>query len=162
MKAFTLLLFCLLLLASCNSKIASEDDPELDPPAAASGLANIVSVSFSGQENSYQFSVGISSPDVDCDQYANWWEIVSPDSSLIYRRILAHSHPSEQPFVRSGGPVEIGPNDTVIIRAHMHPAGYGGVVYEGSVSAGFEATQKPADFAAELSETAPLPTVCTG
>ena len=162
MKAYILTLFCFLALASCNSKIASEEDPEPDPPAAESGLADIVSVSVSGQQNSYQFAVGISSPDEDCDQYANWWEIVSPDSSLIYRRILAHSHPTEQPFVRSGGPVEIGPNDTVIIRAHMHPGGYGGVVYEGSVSAGFEAMQKPADFAAELSEKAPLPTVCTG
>lgn len=125
-------------------------------------LANIVSVSSSGSSNDYQFSVGIRSPDEDCDLYANWWEVVSLDGALIYRRILGHSHPNEQPFIRSGGPIEISADQEIIIRAYMHPTGYGGTVYRGSVSSGFQAMQKPADFAEELKDAAPLPSGCTG
>lgn len=152
----------LFLFSACSSKITSEDLMEEQEAGDPSTLADIVSVSTSGPSNSYQFSVGIRSPDEDCDLYANWWEVVSLDGALIYRRILAHSHPNEQPFIRSGGPVEISADQEVIIRAYMHPTGYGGTVYQGSVSSGFQAMQKPADFAAALKEAAPLPTGCTG
>lgn len=159
---FTSLLF-LLTLAACTSKITSEDpQPEPAGDDTPSHLASVVSVQTSGSEQNYQFSVGISSPDEDCDQYANWWEVVSPAGELLYRRILAHSHPAEQPFIRSGGPVEIDADTEVIVRAHMHPTGYGGTVYRGSVAGGFEAVSLPADFAPELREAAPLPSICTG
>lgn len=157
-------LVCLLFVSvfmACSSKIASEE-PEEEAPTETGDFANIVSVSASGAASNYQFSVGIRSPDVDCDQYANWWEVVSMEGTLLYRRILAHSHPSEQPFVRSGGPVPISETQEVIIRAHMHPSGYGGTVYRGSVESGFQAVQLEEDFAVELSESDPLPTVCTG
>lgn len=147
--------------SACNSKIATEEFED-DPPKEIGTVADIVSVTTSGEAGNYQFAVGIESPDIDCSQYANWWEVISPDGTLLYRRILGHSHPTEQPFVRSGGPIEITVADEVIIRAHMHPAGYGGTVYRGSVANGFEAAQQTAEFAAELSEQAPLPTGCTG
>ena len=166
MYAFRLpVLICLgLLLAgsACNAKIASEEPEVEEMPEVDGTVANIVSVSTSGESGSYQFAVGIESPDIDCSQYANWWEVVTPDGTLLFRRILAHSHPTEQPFVRSGGPVEISQTDEVIIRAHMHPAGYGGTVYRGSVANGFEATTQAADFATALSEQDPLPSGCTG
>ena len=97
---------------------------------------DIVSVEVSGTENNYKFNVGISSPDTGCGQYANWWEVFSEDGQLLYRRILLHSHVSEQPFVRSGGPVDIAPNDVVYIRAHMNPVGYGGLLMTGTVQDG--------------------------
>ena len=160
---FIVLFISLLMFAgsACNSKIASEEFED-DTRKESGTAADVVSVTISGEAGNYQFAVGIESPDIDCSQYANWWEVVSTDGALLYRRILGHSHPTEQPFVRSGGPIEITAADEVIIRAHMHPAGYGGTVYRGSVADGFEATQQTAEFAAELSEQAPLPTGCTG
>lgn len=112
-------------MLACTSNITKEEEMTPDPPQSETDLADIVSVTTTGEENGYQFAVGISSPDVNCDQYANWWEIVSQDGNLLYRRILAHSHPTEQPFVRSGGPVEIASDEMVIIRAHMHPGAMG-------------------------------------
>ena len=123
-------------------------------------FADILSVVANGSENAYTFAVEIRSPDTGCDQYADWWEVVTEDGALIYRRILGHSHVSEQPFTRSGGPVQIGPDEIVIVRAHMHPTGYGGTAFRGSFSGGFEEIQLEADFAPELENADPLPNGC--
>jgi hypothetical protein len=122
--------------------------------------ANVVSVRASGAENAYQFSVEISSPDEGCDQYADWWEVLNEDGTLLYRRILAHSHVVEQPFTRSGGPVEVAADAVVIVRAHMNVRGYGGTAFKGSVQGGFEGVQLDASFAAEVESMEPLPTGC--
>ena len=122
--------------------------------------ANVVSVAVNGQSNQYQFSVGVSSPDTGCEQYADWWEVLSEDGELIYRRILLHSHVNEQPFTRSGGPVDIGPNTTVFIRAHMNISGYGGVIMGGSVESGFHIVEISPDFSPEIENTPPLPDGC--
>ncbi len=55
-------------------------------------LAEIVSVDFSGVEFNYTVNVGVLSPETGCNQYADWWELVSESGELIYRRILTHSH----------------------------------------------------------------------
>jgi hypothetical protein len=86
---------------------------------------------------------------------------VSEDGRLLYRRILMHSHPDEQPFTRPGGPVAIDAETTVIVRAHLVPTGYGGAVMRGSVARGFSAwPDAPADFAADLATRPPLPKEC--
>jgi hypothetical protein len=113
-----------------------------------------------GDAGAYQFSVGIESPDTGCDQYADWWEVVSEDGALIYRRVLLHSHVGEQPFVRSGGPAAIEADTVVWVRAHMHPGGYGGAAFRGSVQEGFQETELSADFAADLAGEEPLPDGC--
>ena len=123
-------------------------------------LADVLSVAVSGAENAYQFSVEIRSPDTGCEQYADWWEVITEDGKLVYRRILAHSHVNEQPFKRSGGPVTIQEDTVVIVRAHMHLDGYGGTAFQGSVGDGFEAIQLEPDFAADLAESEPLPSGC--
>lgn len=120
----------------------------------------MVSVTASGNENAYTFVVEIRSPDTGCEQYADWWEVITEDGELIYRRILAHSHVNEQPFTRSGGPVTIGPETVVIVRAHMYPTGYGGTAFRGSVNGHFEEIRLEADFAPELETTEPLPDGC--
>lgn len=144
------LLFASLWLAGFSA--ASE--PERPP------LADVVSVVVQGQTGALEFLVGIESPDTGCKQYADWWEVISTDGKLLYRRILRHSHVDEQPFVRSGGPVEVDPDRVVWVRAHMHPAGYGGTAMKGSVRAGFERAAPESGFAAELGKTAPLPEGC--
>ena len=123
-------------------------------------VAAITDVSVSGEENQYTFSVTISSPDLGCQQFANWWEIIDLDGNLLYRRILAHSHVNEQPFTRAGGPVVISSTTEFYIRAHMNTTSYGIKVFKGSVSDGFLADNLDMEFAKDLEEVAPLPTGC--
>ncbi len=123
-------------------------------------VADVISVEVSGDPNAYRFAVEIRSPDLGCDQYADWWEVVLADGTLLYRRILAHSHVDEQPFVRSGGPVEIGPDTVVLVRAHMHPQGYGGIALKGTAVTGFVEANVGADFAADVETAPPQPDGC--
>lgn len=138
----------------------SDDKKEQDPFDHAELQAAVTSVSAQGSSGAYTFSVGISSPDEGCERYADWWEVITPDSVLIYRRILAHSHVDEQPFTRSGGPINIGDNDPVLIRAHMNDLGYGSRVFSGTVSNGFSEDSLRINFGASLSSQAPLPSGC--
>lgn len=125
-----------------------------------SGFADVVSVAVRPDDGGYRFAVGLASPDTGCEQYADWWEVVSEDGELIYRRPLAHSHVDEQPFVRSGGPVAIDSDLPVWVRGHMHPNGYGGVTFFGSVAEGFIARESVHDFARGLADQPPTPPEC--
>lgn len=127
---------------------------------AATAAANVVAVEASGRPGAYDFSVRIASPDRGCQQYADWWEVLSEHGELLYRRILWHSHTDEQPFERSGRPVKIPPDQVVWVRAHMHPGGYGGTVFQGSVRSGFHQAVPPAGFAAGVEGLAPQANSC--
>ena len=160
MNVLSLLFSALFILTSCSGDDnKNQDEMQMDDNTTLK--ASVVSVSSSGDAGNYTFSVGISSPDTGCDQYANWWEVITEDgSTLIYRRILGHSHVNEQPFVRSGGAVSITENQVVIVRAHMNTSGYGTTVFKGSVSAGFAEDTVTSDFANELATQQPLPNNC--
>lgn len=129
-------------------------------PTDPSGFAEVTDVSASGEPGSYTFSVMVQSPDTGCDQYANWWEVLSEDGNLLYRRVLLHSHVNEQPFTRSGGPVAIQPTDVVIVRAHMVFNGYGTQAHKGTVADGFSAVELPERFAASVAQHDPQPPDC--
>ncbi len=118
--------------------------------------ANIIKVTA----NSNIFWVTIKSDETGCKQYANWWEILDKNGKLLYRRILFHSHPSEQPFTRSGEPINIS-NDTIIyIRAHMNTIGYTGNVFKGSIRTGFKKILNPPKFSKKIEIQKPLPDKC--
>jgi len=123
-------------------------------------FADVLSVHVSGEPGAYQLAVEIASPDTGCDQYADWWEVLSQDGKLLYRRILLHSHVDEQPFTRSGGPVAIVANSAVIIRAHMNTTGYGGQVLRGTVQGGFVLVEVEAGFGSDLERIPPQPEGC--
>jgi hypothetical protein len=133
--------------------------------------ANVVEVTTSGSEGAYTFNVSIESADIDCTQFANWWEVLGEDGTLLYRRILEHSHTDENgtsdsgkpgnTFTRSGGPVAIDSGEVVLVRAHPSTGGYNGVVMRGSAADGFaEAPDISADFAANVEGEAPQPGDC--
>jgi len=147
---------------SATSTSESKPNPTSTPEVRSEtqSQAMILSVKVSGEAGGHNFSVTVSSPDEGCSQYADWWEVISQEGELFYRRILLHSHVDEQPFTRSGGPVSIDPETIVLVRAHMHPTGYGGLVMKGSVAGGFEPTELSEDFALNLAETPPLPEGC--
>ena len=122
--------------------------------------AAITAVSINGTPGSYTFSVTVESPDTGCSQYADWWEVLSADGDLIYRRILTHSHVNEQPFTRSGGPVAITATDQVIVRAHMNSVGYGELAFTGNVEQGLVADSIDSSLAEVLEIADPLPDGC--
>jgi len=66
----------------------------------------------------------------------------------------------EQPFTRSGSPVNIASDEEIIVRAHMNNSGYGGQVISGSIEQGLFANSLDTAFAVELETTAPLPDGC--
>ncbi len=152
----------LTLIPGCgvNGYPAQSDSNQEVTLVSAQKSANVLSVKVTGSPQAYQFLVEISSPDKGCDQYADWWEVLSQDGDLIYRRILLHSHVDEQPFSRSGGPVPIAPDTVVLVRAHLHPGGYGGSVLKGTLRAGFLPVEVGPDFAAEVEFQAPQPDGC--
>ncbi|MGA9190363.1 MAG: hypothetical protein WBZ24_01400, partial [Anaerolineales bacterium] len=93
-------------LSACTGSAAqSQGERPQNEAESDSAQARVISVDVSGEEGAFTFAVEIASPDTGCDRYADWWEVVTPNGDLLYRRILLHSHVDEQPFARSGGPV---------------------------------------------------------
>jgi len=147
--------FIVVFSMACSNKDADSIDKSFADSARNTNVECI------GQPNNYTLSVTIESPDTGCDQYANWWEVISPSGQLIYRRILGHSHVNEQPFTRSGGVVNVGPMDTIIVRAHMNNLEYGTQVFKGIVlNDGLAVDSLSSDFAIELETEDPLPGDC--
>jgi len=122
--------------------------------------AKVTAVECKGQSLNYTFDVTIESPDLGCNQYADWWEVITADSVLIYRRILAHSHVDEQPFTRSGGIVNVAADEFIYIRAHMNNLGYGFQVYSGTPRDGLVIDTLDISFGISLEFAEPLPTDC--
>ncbi len=122
--------------------------------------ADVVAVSTSGGPGGYDVAVTLRSDETGCDRYADWWEVLDSHGHLLYRRILEHSHPNEQPFDRDGGPVNVDANEPLVVRAHLSTAGYAGTVLKGSIASGFSAWKPPAGFATDLEHQGPQPTGC--
>jgi len=157
---YTIAISLVFINLACKPTTIDQIDNNIPASETNNPVANITQVTAQGTSGNYTFSVTISSPDTGCDQYADWWEVISDQGTLIYRRILAHSHVNEQPFSRSGGTVNILNDQSVWIRAHMNNGGYGGTAFYGSPSESFKAKEFPSDFANGLDEIEPLPTGC--
>ncbi|VEP12201.1 conserved hypothetical protein [Hyella patelloides LEGE 07179] len=123
-------------------------------------IAQVLKVAVTGQSNNYTFAVTLSSPDTGCNRYADWWEVITPQGELLYRRVLLHSHVDEQPFTRTGGTVAIEPQQEVIVRVHMSADGYSPMAQKGTVESGFAAVTLPSEFAVNLESVEPLPGNC--
>lgn len=137
--------------------LASCSDPRPEP--VVDGV-DVVGVSAAGASGAYTLFVTLRADETGCDRYADWWEVLTPDGALVYRRILDHSHPDEQPFERSGGPVPIGSEEEVVVRGHLHPDGFGGVAVTGAVDGGWTAFTPEPGWAAAVDGEPPLPAGC--
>jgi len=138
---------------SCTKNIADQNQ-------LSQNLAKVTAVDCKGQAFNYTFDVTINSPDLGCEQYADWWEVITPDSILIYRRILTHSHVDEQPFTRSGGIINVGADDFIYVRAHMNNTGYGNQVFSGTPREGLALDSLVEFFGSTLELESPLPDGC--
>lgn len=91
------------------------------------GEADVVDVRVEKSGNSYRFDVTVLHEDAGWKHYANKWDIVAEDGTVLGTRVLYHPHDDEQPFTRSLSGVLI-PEEVkaVTIRAHDLKHGYGG------------------------------------
>ena len=139
------------------------ETPTDSTEATGSGgpAAHVIGVSATGSDGQWTFSVTIESDETGCGQYADWWELVSTDGELVYRRILDHSHPDDQPFTRAAKQsIDVTSTTELFARAHLAPGGYVGRVFGGSIDAGFLETQVSGDFASALASVPPQPEGC--
>lgn len=75
----------------------------------------------------YDFDVTVKSVDKGWEHYADAFEVLAPDGSLLGRRVLAHPHQDEQPFTRELYGVKVPAGVTrVTVRARHKPKGYDG------------------------------------
>jgi hypothetical protein len=124
-------------------------------------VADVVGVTATGSDGSWTFSVTIRSDETGCDRYADWWELLTPEGDLVYRRILAHSHPDDQPFTRAAEePIDVTSATELYARAHLAPGGYEGSVFGGTIDGGFLEIDIANGFAVDLESTAPQPDAC--
>ena len=95
---------------------------------ALAGEADVLAVRAEKQgPERWYFSVTITHADRGWDHYADRFEIVAPDGSVLATRVLAHPHVDEQPFTRSIANVRV-PSGirTVTVRAGDKVHGLGG------------------------------------
>ena len=85
---------------------------------AMAGDVEIVGVEATQSDGAWRFSVSLKHADEGWDHYADLWQVIATDGSVLGERVLAHPHVNEQPFTRSLGGVVIPDGiDTVTIRA---------------------------------------------
>jgi hypothetical protein len=100
----------------------------LSAAGALAGEADVVKAAVKQTgERTYRFDVTVAHADTGWDHYADKWDVVAPDSTIVGTRILHHPHVNEQPFTRSLSGVKIPADiDHVVIRAHDSVHAYGG------------------------------------
>ncbi len=95
--------------------------------AAMAGEADVVGARAVRAGDAYSFDVTVAHADAGWDHYADRWDVVAPDGSVLGTRVLLHPHDTEQPFTRSLGGVRVPAGIAfAILRAHDRVHGYGG------------------------------------
>lgn len=105
------------------------------PLQAEKGDADVVHVkAVQSKDANWIFYVTISHPDTGWEDYADGWDVVTPNGTVLkpdpdspFTRLLLHPHVDEQPFTRSQTNITIPEGVTqVIVRAHDRVDGFGG------------------------------------
>jgi hypothetical protein len=95
---------------------------------AWAGEADVVDVRVARSgDGTWRFDVTVPHADTGWDHYADAFEVVAPDGTVLGTRTLLHPHVDEQPFTRSLSGVAIPVRiREVTVRAHDKVDGYGG------------------------------------
>ena len=96
--------------------------------SAVAGEVEVVGVEIRAQqgEDRFAFDVRLSHADTGWDHYADRWEVLAPDGTVLGTRVLHHPHVEEQPFTRSLSEVLIPAEvTTVTVRGHDSVHGFG-------------------------------------
>ncbi|MTH97226.1 hypothetical protein E1297_14635 [Roseibium sp. RKSG952] len=93
--------------------------------SAQAGEVEILNAIAAKSDSKWSFSVTIRHADEGWDHYADLWQVVAPDGTVLGERVLLHPHVDEQPFTRSLNGVEIPDGVTeVVIRARDNVHGF--------------------------------------
>lgn len=95
---------------------------------AGAGPADVVAARAErAADGTWRFVVGVRHADEGWNHYADRWEVLAPDGTVLATRELRHPHPDEQPFTRDLVGVRVPPGVTrVRIRARDSRHGFGG------------------------------------
>lgn len=95
--------------------------------AAFADEADVMSVDVVTQGDTYIFTVTVWHADTGWGHYADRWEVLAPDGTILGTRPILHPHVDEQPFTRKLSGVIIPKGiTTVTVQAHDSVHGYGG------------------------------------
>ena len=98
----------------------------LAAPALA-GVADVLKVEAFRLNGTWSFNVTVAHADEGWDHYADEWQVLAPDGTVLGTRTLYHPHETEQPFTRSLEGVRVPESVTeVTLRAKDNVHGYGG------------------------------------
>lgn len=95
---------------------------------AGAGEADVLQVKPGCTEDLVcSFAVTVEHADSGWDHYANKWDVLLTDGTVVASRELLHPHENEQPFTRSLQNVRLPRGTTEVdVRAHDKVHGYGG------------------------------------
>jgi hypothetical protein len=111
--------------------------------ASSKGNADVQFVrAVETEKGVWTFHVTVSHPDTGWKDYANGWDVVLPDETVLkknpeheFTRVLFHPHETEQPFTRSQNGLKIPAKvQKVRVRAHDIVDGFGGKEVEVDLS----------------------------
>lgn len=95
-------------------------------PTLAGEAAALDATVTANANGTYAVSATIYHKDEGWDHYADKFDVLTPNGTVIATRILYHPHVDEQPFTRSIGNVQVPVGVTeIIIRAHDSEHGDG-------------------------------------
>ncbi len=99
----------------------------LAPAPVRAGVADVLAVEVACRELVCDFAVTLRHADEGWDHYADAFELLAEDRSVLATRVLRHPHVEEQPFTRSLTGVKL-PAATkwLIVRARDKLHQYGG------------------------------------
>jgi len=138
MRLFFLIILTI-VLSACSSIVppqAETPSPSPEPVEPENNAnADVLFVrAVEGEDHTWTFYVTVSHPDTGWEDYADGWDVVLPDGTVVlpdpsspFTRLLTHPHETEQPFTRSQSGIMIPDGvEMVTVRAHDLVDGYGG------------------------------------
>jgi hypothetical protein len=94
-------------------------------PAAIAGEADVVGATAQkSSDGTWRFDVTVRHKDTGWDHYANRWDVLAPDGTILGTRTLLHPHETEQPFTRSLGGVKV-PDGVTEVSIHANDSVHG-------------------------------------
>lgn len=121
-------------VASTETSSAATASSSAAMVEASSANASVTKVRAVATGDSWTFHVTVDHPDTGWDDYADGWDVVLPDGTVVkpdtespFTRLLAHPHENERPFTRTQSGIVIPAGVTsVTVRAHDLVDGFGG------------------------------------